>query len=316
MYTFFIFNKHIEYLPFGETFVYEHLNSINSPFKYNGKEFDEETGNYYYSARYYDPKFSIFISVDPLVEQTRDAYGYCYQNPINLVDPTGMNADFYQNNETGAIEWFEGSDSIEGYDHLGVAYTLEDGSWGESRYGSKVSFIEGKGYYYHDTTQLGEVVVEGKTSSKSSTPWMEKAFSQIGVAENKAPGKHNQSIVDYHSTTGGWKEDETAWCASFVNWSLVKSGVPSINSAKAFDYKKYGTKLDKPAYGAIAIMNYSHVGFVAGYNSDGRIILLGGNQGDAVNLSPNLKTAVLQYRYPEGYTPNYTLPSYNLKDVL
>ena len=86
-------SQHMEYLPFGETLVDEHLNSNNSPFKFNGKEFDEETGNYYYSARYYDPKLSIFISVDPLAEQTMDPYGYCYQNPINFTDPTGMLGD-------------------------------------------------------------------------------------------------------------------------------------------------------------------------------------------------------------------------------
>ena len=62
-------SQHMEYLPFGETLVDEHVNSKNSPFKYNGKEFDEETGNYYYGARYYDPKFSIFISVGSLVLQ-------------------------------------------------------------------------------------------------------------------------------------------------------------------------------------------------------------------------------------------------------
>ncbi len=28
--------------------------------------------------------------MDPLVEETMDAYGYCYQNPLNLIDPTGM----------------------------------------------------------------------------------------------------------------------------------------------------------------------------------------------------------------------------------
>ncbi|MBD3842024.1 MAG: RHS repeat-associated core domain-containing protein, partial [Campylobacterales bacterium] len=60
---------------------------------YNGNELNEETGNYYYGARYYDPKWSIFISVDPIVDKTRDAYGYCYQNPINLTDPTGMAAE-------------------------------------------------------------------------------------------------------------------------------------------------------------------------------------------------------------------------------
>ena len=81
--------QHMEYLPFGETLVDEHLNSHNSPFKFNGKEFDEETGNYYYSARYYDPKFSIFISVDPLADKFagRSAYEYCFSNPVKLVDP-------------------------------------------------------------------------------------------------------------------------------------------------------------------------------------------------------------------------------------
>ena len=95
--------QHIEHLPFGETLVDEHLNSNNSPFKFNGKEMDEETGNYYYAARYYDPKFSIFISVDPLAESTFSAYGYCYNNPINMVDPDGMSPIFdYQGNYMGS----------------------------------------------------------------------------------------------------------------------------------------------------------------------------------------------------------------------
>lgn len=69
----------------------EHLNSYNSPFKYNGKEFDAETGNYYYGARYYDPKWSIFISVDPLAEKfpSYSTYNYTLNNPIRFIDPDG-----------------------------------------------------------------------------------------------------------------------------------------------------------------------------------------------------------------------------------
>jgi RHS repeat-associated protein len=66
-----------------------------TPFKFNGKELDEETGLYYYGARYYDPKISIWLSVDPLAEAfpNWNPYNYTMQNPINLVDPTGMSSE-------------------------------------------------------------------------------------------------------------------------------------------------------------------------------------------------------------------------------
>src|SRR5690554_6477657 len=50
---------------------------------------------YYYGARYYDPRISIFISVDPLAEKYPNytPYHYVHQNPINMIDPTGMEAE-------------------------------------------------------------------------------------------------------------------------------------------------------------------------------------------------------------------------------
>jgi len=84
-------NQHMEYLPFGETLVEEHLNSYNSPFKFNAKEFDAETGNYYYGARYYNPKWSVWLSVDPLAEKFPDwsPYNYTLNNPLRYIDPDG-----------------------------------------------------------------------------------------------------------------------------------------------------------------------------------------------------------------------------------
>jgi RHS repeat-associated protein len=86
-----IVSQHTEYLPFGETFVDEHLNSHNTPFKFNAKELDDETGNYYYGARYYNPKWSTWLSVDPLVEKypAISPYTYVANNPINAIDPDG-----------------------------------------------------------------------------------------------------------------------------------------------------------------------------------------------------------------------------------
>nr|WP_317174650.1 RHS repeat-associated core domain-containing protein [Flavobacterium sp. IMCC34852] len=79
-------------LPFGETMAEQLPSSYyQTPYKFNGKELDEETGLYYYGARYYDPKISIWYSVDPLAEKYQDMspYNYCMQNPLNVIDPDG-----------------------------------------------------------------------------------------------------------------------------------------------------------------------------------------------------------------------------------
>jgi RHS repeat-associated protein len=83
--------QHLEYFAFGETFVEEHSNTNRTPFLYNGKELDDETGLYYYGARYYDARTSIWASVDPLAEKYPNAspFIYCANNPVNLIDPDG-----------------------------------------------------------------------------------------------------------------------------------------------------------------------------------------------------------------------------------
>lgn len=53
----------------GEVFIEERNNIWNTTYLFNAKEFDEETGLYYYGARYYDPKQSLWMSGDPLGEK-------------------------------------------------------------------------------------------------------------------------------------------------------------------------------------------------------------------------------------------------------
>ena len=83
--------QHIEYVPFGEVFVEERNNIWNTPYLFNAQEFVEETGLYYYGARYYEPKTSMWISTDPLQEKYFNVSSYCYvlNNPLKLVDPDG-----------------------------------------------------------------------------------------------------------------------------------------------------------------------------------------------------------------------------------
>ena len=83
--------QHIEYMPYGEVFMEETGDTWNTPYKFNGKEYDEETGLYYYGARYYDPKLSIWMSMDSKWEKNIFATPYCYtlNNPIVNFDPDG-----------------------------------------------------------------------------------------------------------------------------------------------------------------------------------------------------------------------------------
>ena len=83
--------QNVAYIPYGEVFVEERNGSWASPYLFNAKELDEETGLYYYGARYLDPAVARWLSVDPMWENDPDKtpYNYCLNNPVKLVDPDG-----------------------------------------------------------------------------------------------------------------------------------------------------------------------------------------------------------------------------------
>ena len=83
--------QHIEYVPFGEVFIEERNNIWNTPYLFNAKEFDEETGLYYYGARYYDPRVSLWISTDRFEEKYPNvtAYSFTANNPMKFLDING-----------------------------------------------------------------------------------------------------------------------------------------------------------------------------------------------------------------------------------
>lgn len=89
----------IVYLPFGELSQANSAGTDLATSKFTGKEFDEETGLYYYGARYYDPAVGRFASADSIVPDATDAeafnrYGYARNNPVVYVDPSGHAFEF------------------------------------------------------------------------------------------------------------------------------------------------------------------------------------------------------------------------------
>ncbi|MCK5180633.1 MAG: RHS repeat-associated core domain-containing protein, partial [Candidatus Omnitrophica bacterium] len=86
----------IEYSPFGEYSRHDKYGTDEeiARFYFTGQRKDDETGLYYYGARYYDPDIGRFITPDTIIQspgnpQTFNRYGYCGNNPVNYTDPTG-----------------------------------------------------------------------------------------------------------------------------------------------------------------------------------------------------------------------------------
>jgi len=116
-------HERIEYTPYGEIWV-EHKYDYTEgslPYRFTGKELDEETGYYYYGARYLDPRTSRWISTDPAMgdyipsapvdDEARKrngnlpgmgglfnvvnmhVYHYAGNNPIKYIDPDGRDGE-------------------------------------------------------------------------------------------------------------------------------------------------------------------------------------------------------------------------------
>src|SRR5271165_764367 len=65
--------------------------TLTNPFQYTGREFDQETGTYYYRARYYDQNSGRFVSEDPIRSRGGiNFYAYSGNSPVNFVDPLGL----------------------------------------------------------------------------------------------------------------------------------------------------------------------------------------------------------------------------------
>ena len=91
-------------LPFGETMAEQHsqTETYENRWKFTGHELDKETGLYYAVNRYYNPKWSIWLSVDPLAEERQgiSPYNYVQNNPLNRIDPDGaLDIDVTKNDD-------------------------------------------------------------------------------------------------------------------------------------------------------------------------------------------------------------------------
>ena len=240
--------QHIEYVPFGEVFIEERNNTWNTPYLFNAKEFDEETGMYYYGARYYEPRLSLWMSVDPISnydprnnENYLDgehnggiynsynlySYGYCYQSPIRLIDPNGKQVDAidfvpFVGSGRDIYRGIRGGDFLTGT--IGVVGLIADvatlGSGSAVKGGLKGGL---------KALMKTELKTEAKAVTKAADKTIVKGLSNKKIVQ-KAADKANRAIRGYGPVVGTKKHEYA---------SKLIERYQKINGDKGLNVKEY-----------------------------------------------------------------------------
>lgn len=144
--------------------------------------------------------------------------------------------------------------------------------------------------------------------------WLKAARSQIGVREIPGP-RHSPGVMGMVARAAGWlgipvRDDETAWCGTFVASCIATAGFKPPRGAvgvRASWWGGWGEALSvtatRPPLGAIAVFTRQgggHVGFEVGVHADGDLDILGGNQGNAVNIRRFPRARLTALRWPPG----------------
>lgn len=148
-------------------------------------------------------------------------------------------------------------------------------------------------------------------------PWLIPAFDTLD--EREIAGRlSNPRISEMHAAIDGRQlPDEIAWCSAFAAWCFQESGlhVPKrvTRLARSWLTADELDPLELPALGAVAVFKrgseawQGHVGFVLG-SRPGLIMLIGGNQQNAVSVAPYPTAALLGLRWPKAFARRRALP--------
>lgn len=163
--------------------------------------------------------------------------------------------------------------------------------------------IVGKDTYRELTFCLG--VLPDEDCAVEGQPWIGLAKKEIGIHEVR-----DEAVVQNYwrqaklSGLAKRSASEVPWCSGFVCAMVENSGIRSARTDGAKNWLNWGVKLDKPVDGCIVVFTRTgggHVGFVMGEDNNGNLLVLGGNQGNEVNIKSFDKSRVTGYRYPENH---------------
>jgi len=134
---------------------------------------------------------------------------------------------------------------------------------------------------------------------------LDVSAGEYGIVEY-AGSRNNPQIIKYFSETGheNIKNEETSWCAAYMNWCAKKAGLDYPENLLARSWLNIGQEVESPQLGDIVVFwrnkKNSWTGHVSLFiykdEKQNKIYCLGGNQNEKVCIAPYPAETVLAYR--------------------
>ena len=251
--------EHIEYTPYGELWIEEVAAGLDKlPFRFTGKEMDEETGLYYYGARYLDPKYSRWLSGDPALGEyipsagadssklagmggvyntvNLHLYHYAGNNPVKYTDPDGKAEELGSNSS----------------DHLLVRRT-DDGKYSIVDGGNHYNYMDENKTVKGGTLTVKEIAAivfnETRSLSGEKVGQARKEVAHAIINADKKWGEKRDRLAGTAPKTANPPESEKTTydaCMQIVKSSVKEDedGIDPTNGAFFFNFRKTDSTSD------------------------------------------------------------------------
>ena len=173
--------------------ILESPGTIEQPYTYTGREFDSESGLYYYRARAYDAGAGRFLQKDPIGINGGDLnlYVYAASNPLDAIDPTGLEIILLPGKCGSSLPNLAVMQKLQCMDKCnGSANIFVTSGWRTSAQNRCAGGSKGS---YHLSGQAADISMPGSSSVQTAALASACGFTGIGTY---SPPKSNHTHVD------------------------------------------------------------------------------------------------------------------------
>lgn len=193
--------------------IVDQTGTLEQPYTYTGREFDSESGLYYYRARHYDPTAGRFLQKDPIGINGGDLnlYAYAANNPLDAIDPTGLEIILLPGKCGSSLPNIAVMQKLQCMDKCnGSANIFVTSGWRTSAQNRCAGGSKGS---YHLSGQAADISIPGSSSAQTAALASACGFTGIGTY---SPPKSNHTHVDVrpeitHMHNGAPLQAEPNW---------------------------------------------------------------------------------------------------------